>query len=643
MTQGSTAAIAPSATIAMRTLGSAAVLVAGLLTFIFNGVSLAGHRPTSFAPILFTLTLGLWCLGLTVKNRETAALVCTSAMLILYASPIVLPSESRWIVFGILSTSIVISAAMALPARKSIPLITIALALMSWYAYAPPNTEPIDLHLPVIGGWAAPLFNLSIAIGIGFWRAEWAQSAKDADTAIQRGETLVSEQQKTMAISAARVSVTRSLHETVLNTLGAISAGTAQASVNELRRICREDLERAQKESTNDAIVIQPPPEISESLASDVSTIELMTAQRRLRMAATSAAVFGAITIGFVATSLPNPAWFASAYVLFVVILGALAWWWKYRLILASAAFAVLAFLVVLLVTIEGAAGFETQMSQALDWLINAGAASMILATFAISAHPILRIAFPWTLLIVNVVVVFSLAPADRADPLLSLLATTFYLGAIAYAAVWLFARIDSQRALARELITTASSAEYAKAHSAELLIAWAAVSRASRDLLAGVGSGQLDPPDPEIRQRALVEATILRSRLRLARNPSSGVQASLERILTRAADLGEALDVRVIVPSTQLDGLPQAIEDALVQLIAQSSGTTVAIRVIGGQGADLDELVVTAPAKAAFTLFGALDMEASFPWAITSDDTSDDLARISLTCHDFAMTPTQP
>jgi hypothetical protein len=626
-----------SAQTAVQTMGTATVVLAGALSFALNGFILTQLQGTTISWIVLATTVCLWIVGITRRNRERAALVCTLALLALYASPLIVTDVSAWLSFGVMSSAIAISSAMALPARMAAPLMAAAIALMCWYTYRPPSPYEIDMHLPVIGGWAAPLFNLTIAVGLSVWRAEWARAARESDAALARAERNLNDVRHQLASSEARLTVARSLHETVLNTLGAISSGTSQGRVDELRRVCRDDLARTNAESALDSLHIRPlDVALPSSVVAGTPMMELLTGQRRLRIAATSSAIFGLVTVGLVAQSLSAPALLIIGYGVFIMVIGTLVWWWRRRLLLACTAFVLLTGLALVIATMEGGTPAH-EIGHALDWVVNVGATSMILATFAIVNSTVARIVFPWGLLLGNLLAIGLLPADERMSPFISLVATTIYLGGVAFAAIWLFARIDARRTRAVALMDEASNSEYARIHRAELLMAWAAVSRSTRDLLAGIGSGRLDPTTPEIQQRALVEATILRSRLRLARNPSSGLQSSLEAIMNEASDRGRPVDVRVIVPSQAADGLPVPLALAIVELISASGEVVVEVRVVGGTNGEPDEVVITAPWEASRHMQQHLAEAQIGGWHVDLERGGDSLARISLTCHEFA------
>lgn len=627
-----------SAQVAVRTLGTAAVIVAGATAYVANAFSVVGKDAGAAAWLVLLASIAVWAAGMLLRDRDRGAAVASIALLLLYASPLYLPGAFTWLVAGVLSTAIVVSTAISMTPRLSIPIVSASLALTSWYAYAPPDGIDVDLVLPVIGGWAAPLFNLSLAIGLILWRTEWVRAARASDDALAHAIVVSTETAGALAVSEARVLVARSLHETVLNTLVAIAAGTSQGSVGRLREVCREDLERVRIEASEDAMIVRRPrPPLPSALTDAEPVLHLLTGQRRLRLAATAPAVFGILTVGFVAFSLPVPLAVLLPFALLIALLGMLVWRWRSQRALASLAFLVLACMAIIMGTVENPPGGGHDAGHALDWLINVGAASMILATLTLAARPIDRIVMPWLLLAANVVAVLLLPVEDRVGPSLSLATTTIYLGSMAASAIWLFRRIDAQSERARHVLATASDEEYARVHRTELVSAWAAVSRATQDLLAGIGSGRLDPADTPVQTRAQTEATILRSRLRMTRSPSSGMQASLERILTAASEAGTPVDVTIIVPSAAEVGLPAAVEAALLRLVDAAS-SAVEIRLVGGGADEPEELVLTVPPTAGLAFVdGFPPGPTAQGWTASLEDTGPDRVRISLSCDPFA------
>lgn len=624
----------PGASEALATLGRAAVILGGALVFGFNGIALALIRPGLASAAAFVLLLAAWLAGLALRSPATAP-ACTGALLAFLVLPAALHDAGMqpWVVVGVITTAIAVSAALSMPNATAWLFIGASLAISAAYAAFPSQGTASDLSLPVIGGWAAPLFNASIAAGITIWRTAWVDAAREADAALASAESELARARREAAVSEARLRVVRQLHETVLNTLGAIASGTADASVAALRRTCRADLRRVAQESQGDATAVPRLPETGPgSLADDLPIIVLLTRRRRLRAGAAFPVAFGIVTVPLVALSLPVPAALLATWAAFVAVLAVLVLRWRHRVALSSAAFALLS-LTSLSVTLQHALAPQATRS-ALDWLISTGAIAMIVPLLGIATAPVARIAFPWLLLAINVIGVAVTWTGTLTGPIVSLVVSTAYLGTIAYAAVWLFARIDARRAQALAVLRQAWADDDIRVHRAELESAWAAVSRATRELLSGVGDGSIDPRDPAAIVRAQVEATILRSRLRMARNPSSGMQASLARLMDIASAHEVPLEVRVLVPSTTAEGLPAAVEAALAELVTRADGAPVTMSLIGG---DPDELVIVAPVGLASAITEApLDGG----WVAHLEEAGSGLARMSLTCDSLAGSP---
>lgn len=122
---------------------------------------------------------------------------------------------------------------------------------------------------------------------------------------------------------------------------------------------------------------------------------------------------------------------------------------------------------------------------------------------------------------------------------------------------------------------------------------AWAKVTGTTREVLAAIADGTVDPGDAFVRDRARIEEAQLRARL--GQRDGSGLWHAVMLAAQEAAVVGRSIDLNVVGSGVEPRVAPAAIERLLRQLFTDAPSGSVIVRgmFIDGQ----EEVLVTAPA----------------------------------------------
>ena len=126
---------------------------------------------------------------------------------------------------------------------------------------------------------------------------------------------------------------------------------------------------------------------------------------------------------------------------------------------------------------------------------------------------------------------------------------------------------------------------------------AWRQIDPTTRSLLRGLAEGTLSPASPEVQSTVGVEATLLRTRLRLTTNKASSLLLLLNDLAATARDCRTGLDVQIVTEVNRVKPLPGDLVAALNRLIASASGGIVRVRAFYDE-VDSESIVISAPAE---------------------------------------------
>lgn len=227
----------------LRAAGLIALTVTGAIIFLPSLFFLVGRGDASVADWLaWLIPVGVWLLGFAPAVRPVRAWIQTAAGVLFLLMAAVVPG-APWIPVSTIAFAIVVAGIFTLPWRAALNLIAITATMDVALALVP------SARLAIYDGGPMPVLTgalLQILAGGGLliaWHS-WVRTLARADGEHAEIRATLVERERLRARSNSSAAVARRIHETVLNTLAAISMGIPQPSQAAARAACRRDLEQ---------------------------------------------------------------------------------------------------------------------------------------------------------------------------------------------------------------------------------------------------------------------------------------------------------------------------------------------------------------------------------------------------------------
>lgn len=227
----------------VRAAGLIALTVAGVVIFVPAFILLLARGNSSFSDWLaWLIPVGIWSLGFVPTARPSRAWIQSGAGVLFMLMAAVVPGDA-WIPVSTIAFAVVVAAIFTLPWQAAGILIVITSALDVVLALVP--SAAVTLYdagpFPVATGAL-----LQILAGGGLliaWRS-WVSTIESADIEHAEIREATEARERLRARSDSSAAVARRIHETILNTLTAISIGIPPDSETAARQACRHDLEQ---------------------------------------------------------------------------------------------------------------------------------------------------------------------------------------------------------------------------------------------------------------------------------------------------------------------------------------------------------------------------------------------------------------
>lgn len=225
------------------TAGLIALTVTGVAIFLPALIVLLGSPSADPATwVSVVVPLAIWLSGFTPALREQRRWVQSGASLVLFVLAMtvgtVLPLPYVTITFAA-----IVAAVFTLPVWAAVTVIMVT-SVIDIVAY---STNPMLLaypEAPLLPGLAGALLNVCAGGGLLLaWRS-WLARIAEAEAEYEQVQEAVQQQDRADARQRGTASVARRIHETILNTLTALSLGVSPDSANDARLACRHDLEQ---------------------------------------------------------------------------------------------------------------------------------------------------------------------------------------------------------------------------------------------------------------------------------------------------------------------------------------------------------------------------------------------------------------
>lgn len=229
----------------IHTAGLIALTVAGPIVFIPAIIAVLSSDVAPLASaLLLALPALLWLAGFTPALAPHRAWVQAAAPLTMLLLGLLLPAEVA-LPSTIIGFAAIVGAVFTLPVRGAAGVIIAAALLDLVYALTVPSPAASSSDVGAAAILSGPLLQLLAGGGLLLAWQSWLSRISDAEVEYELVERAAEQSTRDQARLAASEAVTRRIHETVLNTLTAVSMGVAPEQEAAARQACRRDLEQA--------------------------------------------------------------------------------------------------------------------------------------------------------------------------------------------------------------------------------------------------------------------------------------------------------------------------------------------------------------------------------------------------------------
>jgi signal transduction histidine kinase len=207
---------------------------------------LVTHRSDLPGSIWLTwiIPAAIYVLAFLPRLRTWQALIQAFAGLLFLTLAIVIPQAygPGWLPLPFSAFAVTFGAAFTLSVAPAMVVIILA-AFLNLIAVLNPTPQMILAAADLAGGTIGPIFILIAAPALLGMAYSWRRAARIADASTLELEAAAASSYRAVQVQSARTSVDRRIHETVLNTLNAITQGVDEQS-ELLRTECRRDIEQ---------------------------------------------------------------------------------------------------------------------------------------------------------------------------------------------------------------------------------------------------------------------------------------------------------------------------------------------------------------------------------------------------------------
>jgi len=232
-----------SLTTLLNTAALIALTVSGVAIFVPAVISLLTTNPANLAGwAVIGLSAAIWLAGFTPALKPQRPWVQSAAGVILLVLSLII-SAGPWLPFATIGFAIIVGTVFTLPVWGVLSTIAVVSAIDIIVNLIDPPATLLATNgvVPVISG---ALLNLLAGGGLLLaWRA-WLTRITEAETEYAQVQEALEQQQRDAAHRRSSEAVTRRIHETVLNTLTALSMGVTPSKEAAARAACRRDLEQ---------------------------------------------------------------------------------------------------------------------------------------------------------------------------------------------------------------------------------------------------------------------------------------------------------------------------------------------------------------------------------------------------------------
>lgn len=232
----------------IETTGNVASLAAGAVIFlpalgflVFTEGGTASDWFTWGIPVL------VWLASYAVSTRITRSSIQAAAGFTLVLMTFVDPGSDRWISITTICFAVIVGAVFNLPTRGAAVVVMAATLLDLTMAVMLDATRVIFGVVELVP-WAGAAIQLFAGGGLLLAWQSWMRNVGVADAELDSIKEAIESDQQESAIRDGTEAVARRIHETILNTLAAISMGVVSSREEEARQACRRDLNQMSRD-----------------------------------------------------------------------------------------------------------------------------------------------------------------------------------------------------------------------------------------------------------------------------------------------------------------------------------------------------------------------------------------------------------
>ena len=236
----------PLATV-LFTVGQAALVAAGIVIFLPSAVFLAYSRTSDVSDwIALLIPLLVWSAGLFPAIREQRAVVQTAAGFLLVLMVFVIPGAGSWISVITVCFATIVGAVFNLSTSRATAVVFIAAALNGVAAITLGSSGSL-FGVMQFAPWTGPLLQLMAGGGLVIAWHSWMRIVTVADQEFEAIRQSIESEQQASAAQEGAEAVARRIHDTILNTLAAISMGIDASEREQATRACQRDLNQMER------------------------------------------------------------------------------------------------------------------------------------------------------------------------------------------------------------------------------------------------------------------------------------------------------------------------------------------------------------------------------------------------------------
>lgn len=235
----------PRVSLALVRVNQVATVACGLVIALPATVTLLTQAtvagPADWGALAVAIAIAALALAGPLRARG-AWLIAASGLVLLLAPMMPLNYQAAWLALPSVTIATCGVAALALPWRPAVVVIVVAAGL-SWLDS---GRLPV-LQIPAGENPAfLPTLALLSALGLAVFFSQLRRTLKQVDDRSEELRRIIANQAEQLGILRSRMAIHRRIHETVLNTLTAISMGIERGQREQARMASRRDLQELQ-------------------------------------------------------------------------------------------------------------------------------------------------------------------------------------------------------------------------------------------------------------------------------------------------------------------------------------------------------------------------------------------------------------